>query len=220
LQGVYELEIEQYPDLLEDYGSVMIKVYNSKLNYYEEIYVTRVPENIKAEHFSILRNICPHEGQYVLPMHPITKTFTCSGHGSVFNVTGNYQSGPAAADLTNYQYYAWEPGDKYLKILFDFYDKTGITENEQMHIYLKNSHPNPCGDYTNIFYGTDVDSYINYEIFDLQSNSVLKSKKEYKVKGDYSEKINLQNLPNGVYILNLYMNGIRTNSLKINKSKD
>lgn len=223
IQDIYYVDLDtEEPEtgrrpLREDFGSINIPVWDSEISFMKNMYVTHVPEEVSKGRFSILLDTCPHEHQKIFPLHSIEHIFLCSGHGSVFNVMGRWESGPAAQDLQHYndRFYTWKPTDKYLRINFTFY-KSNVSE-ESLHTYLRGSYPNPFRDNTTIIYGIDKDAYMQLEVVDIAGRAIYETPKEYKTVGEYREPISLPGFPVGVYMVNLYMNGAFARSIKINK---
>lgn len=215
ISGIFQIDLNKYPELTEEWGSIKLELYNVEGKKKEEVYITRIPNPPNSSiYFSVLNNVCPHEGQKVYPMNPIEHTFTCSGHGSVFNSSGNWISGPAAQGLTSYSN-DWKPGQQYLSILFTFTAQESFVDDTKL--YIKSNYPNPFKETTTIVYGIAEDSFISYEILDVRNRTILKVDNKFKTADEYREIINLKDYPDGVYYLNLYINNSLAKIQKIIK---
>lgn len=217
LSAVYELEISKYPELLSEWGCILLAVQNISKNITEQFYVTRVPKEIDPSSFTVVSIICPHEGIILDMLNPIDHTFSCTAHSGVYSVTGECIQGPdMEKKLVRYYCQPLNEGDKFLKIKFDFETDTGGVFG--INSYIKYNYPNPFKDITTILYGIAEDNYVYYEIIDLRHFIALKSPKQFKYAGEYSESIDLSNFPDGVYYFNLYLNGSMSNSIKMIKN--
>lgn len=115
------------------------------------------------------------------------------------------------------------------EIYFDFNEPI-ITNTTVNTITLKSSgalnladkgikaliYPNPTKKIVQLRVELESISSISYTLFDIQGKIVLPSKSIEKQQGLYSDELNLEYLPNGIYILNLKVNDKET-SVKLFK---
>lgn len=216
-QDIYVLDLEEYPDLMEDYGSIEIEVPDTQGNKHT-LYVTRVPKELSKRRFSALLNICPHENMFVNPLHPDLHTFECTGHGSIFDPLGKWVSGPAAAPLTDFVVRSWNEDDRYLRIMIDFY-KASSVDSPSMQCYLSRNYPNPFANKTTLRYGIDRDASINFEIYDVLGNKLITTPEQFLAPGDYEYTLNMSGYPIGKYFARMMMNGLFIKSITLNKER-
>lgn len=89
-----EVDITQYPDLLNDFG--FVKVSFTGLNESMPVLIIRK----SAGNFLVLSTKCSHQGCEVDDPDPIAKTIPCPCHGSVYSeVDGSVINGPALNSL-------------------------------------------------------------------------------------------------------------------------
>lgn len=216
LQDIYKLDLEQYPDLMEDYGSIEIDVKDAQ-NTPHTLYVTRLPLELSENGFSVLSNICPHENMFVNALHPDEHTFECSGHGSIFDAMGYWISGPAAKPLISYTVVGWEVGNRFVRIIIDFYKAS--VDSDAMHSYLSRNYPNPFANKTTLRYGIDKEASINFEIFDIVGNKLITTPEQILHPGDYEYHLDMSSFPSGKYFTRMMMNGAFVKSITINKER-
>lgn len=216
LQDVYHLDLEQYPDLMEDYGCIELEL-RDREDALRTLYVTRVPEELSDVGFSVLSNICPHEHMLVNPLHPDEHTFECTGHGSIFDVFGNWVSGPAAQRLTNYTVVGWEPGDRYVRIIIDFYKNS--VESDALHSYMSRNYPNPFANKTTLRYGIDKDAIVYFVIYDIAGRKLITTSEQFLSADDYEYPLDMSGYPSGKYIARMNMNGAFVKSITLNKER-
>lgn len=115
------------------------------------------------------------------------------------------------------------------EIYFDFNEPV-ITNTTVNTITLKSSgslnlyekgmnvilYPNPTKNFAHLKIDLDRQSSISYSLFDIHGRTVLNEKRIERHQGQYSDELNLEYLPSGVYILNLKVND-RETSIKLFK---
>ncbi len=83
---------------------------------------------------------------------------------------------------------------------------TGLDENIQFNLNL-NTYPNPADNILNLSYSLAQSTEINIEIYNILGSKVISYKKNHQTsKGNYSEKIDIDNLKNGTYFLSFNCN--------------
>ncbi len=93
VDGKVTLVVGQYPALQQTGGSLT----GQPKGLADTLVVVRVSDSA----FTVLSAICTHQSCTVM-YAPGDKAFDCPCHGSVFDVNGKVQAGPAPAPLTNY----------------------------------------------------------------------------------------------------------------------
>jgi hypothetical protein len=203
--GRYYINLNDYPMLKELWGSVRINI-PPKYTYgfFAPIIVTRLDYNEYFRDFSCIYTLCPHEGRQVYDFEPKWRQFKCSGHGSIFDADGTYMGGPAAQDITTYEV-IWDGGDIiYMDIPAVI---TGVEDNESSLFYLEQNSPNPCSGITQIPYGIEKDAFVTIHIADVNGRTIALLDEGKKIAGHYSLNFDTSNLPVGLYVCALTVNG-------------
>ncbi len=199
LLGIYGLNIDTYPELANVWGSVRFFVEDT-IGYFPKVIVTRVPPETYGTDFIALLEQCPHEGYPVKPLDPDLHIFECSGHGTLFDVTGKYIWGPASDDLVRFN--LSYDGDKTIYIEIPALPTSAEEKNENL-TYLRQNYPNPCSNITTIEYGIEKPSTIELKLQDLNGKTVLTINKSIIDAIEQYEQIDVTNLPNGIYLYSL-----------------
>lgn len=218
ITGVYSLDLDQYPQLKEIWGSLRLSVPKSDGGNMEEVMITRVPYEEYGRNFSVFNTKCPHEGNRIRDFDKITREYTCNGHGTVFNPMGTFIYGPAAQNLLTYNASSkWVEGDRYLQISFAFYEPSINSVNENSLFYLRKNHPNPFTEFTIISYGIEKDTNIKLEVLDISGRTIDTICDGLQSAGEYTYRFDAMNLPKGMYICKLSINGEEKNIIKMIK---
>ncbi len=203
LQGIYGISLDNYPELLPIWGSIRIKIENT-LMFYPQVIIVHVPKEEYGVEFIAVCERCPHEGYPVKDLDPDLHLFECSGHGTLFDVTGRYVWGPASRDLErlNLEY----DGDKTIYLEVALYPLNMLNEGREF-AYLRQNFPNPCSDKTKIVFGTSKPANVDIFLVDFKGNVVQKI-----FSGLCTEKINeiildVSNFTSGSYILKMNVDG-------------
>ncbi|MDD3125482.1 MAG: T9SS type A sorting domain-containing protein [Candidatus Kapabacteria bacterium] len=225
IQNIYTLDLEQYPELKELWGSIRISVPRNapgESGKMEELIITHVDYDEYGVHFSALNTLCPHEGNRVMDLQPDLHIFECSGHSSLFSPVGIFIGGPAAENLMIYYVSPkWEPGDRYVYITLEFYDPTAdpnadVSENSCLS-YLRKNYPNPFKESTNFAYGIEKDADVDLGLYDLSGKKVATIVSGHVPAGSYTESFNGSSLPVGLYLCKLFVNGSESFTMKVIK---
>jgi hypothetical protein len=88
--------------------------------------------------------------------------------------------------------------------------KTGFAENEKLHVF-----PNPASDYTIAYFNTiGLGEQGRIIINDLQGRKI----EDIRLRSEQNQQvIDLSDYPNGIYIINLYVNDKSITSAKLSK---
>ena len=95
--GLFRMNLDQYPVLKNDGGSVITKVTGMPTSF-AQIIVTRLPN----DEFAAVTSKCTHQGCPVDIYDPEPGLLQCPCHGSQFTAKGVVQHGPATRPLTPY----------------------------------------------------------------------------------------------------------------------
>jgi nitrite reductase/ring-hydroxylating ferredoxin subunit len=203
LLGIYGLNIDKYPELANIWGSVRFLIEDT-IGYFPKVILTRVPPETYEVEFIALLEQCPHEGYPVKPLDPDLHVFECSGHGTLFDVTGKYIWGPASEDLTRFN--LTYDGDKTVYIEIPALIASAATETENL-TYLRQNYPNPCSNITTIEYGVEKPSTVELRLLNLKGETISTISKFVGNATEQLEQIDVTNLPNGVYLYSLFVDG-------------
>ncbi len=200
--GIFGINIYKYPPLLNIWGSVRVFI-EGTIGYFPKVIVTRVPFDEFGVDFTALAELCPHEGQYVKDLDPDLHIFECSGHGTIFDAAGKYLWGPAAKDLTRFDLTFNGVDTIYIEIPAL---PTSVPESSDNLFVLRQNYPNPCSDFTTIEFAVEKPSNAKLIIHNLEGKHFVI--KDYSVgeSQEISEKLDIRNLPEGVYFYSLYLN--------------
>ena len=213
---LYEIDTEIYKDLKELYKTIRIDVPKKEGGAPIRVMITKLDVNKDGAYLAVFKETCPHEGQKVMNISPLEKTFTCSGHGTVFNARGGYVWGPAAQDLMTYQF-DWNGTNRFINILFPFYSPKLMNVQNTGLFYLKNNYPNPFIDNTTIEYGIENDSLVELEIADSLGRTVKSIKNGFMSAGHYTNELITSDMPKGLYLCTFKINGTEETSIKMIK---
>lgn len=168
LLGIYGISLDDYPELVPIWGSIRIKIENT-LMFYPKVIIVHVPKDEYGVDFIAVSERCPHEGYTIKDLDPDLHLFECSGHGTLFDVTGKYVWGPASRDLErlNLEY------DGYKTIYLDvpLYPLSNLDEKQEF-AYLYQNYPNPCSDWTTIVFGVFYPKFVEINLIDSKGKLV------------------------------------------------
>ncbi len=204
LMGEYSLNIGDYPDLSILWKSVRINIFSVNENKDVNVIITKVPIGTFGTDYAAVKNHCPHQGGNMLGVNSTTHNFQCDIHGSIFDVTGQFISGVANANLTKYTT-TFDSNSGQLKINVDF-DVLAVDDLTSM-IVLKQNYPNPSSGITKIEFGTEKQSAVKLELYDINGNKINTIFESSNFSGISSVSINTSDLSNGTYIYRLMING-------------
>ncbi len=220
ISGIYDLDLEMYPQLLELYGSVRIDIPRSDGGAPMRIIFIRIDYSQYKYHFACLYERCPHEGYVVNDIHPVLHIIQCPGHGTMFDETGTYISGPAAQDLDKYQSY-WDGKSRYAQVNFPFYEPSEVEEGEggieDNLSYIRKNYPNPFTDNTTIEYGIERDANVEIYLTDLLGNKVMTFHNGFLSAGHYTINISGNELIPNMYLMVMRVNNQERANFKIIK---
>ncbi len=96
------------------------------------------------------------------------------------------------------------PGQSFSQsIIIPFYNlETSISQENHSDLNLQIG-PNPCSDEVNIYIESQETYDLEISLFDILGNTLLLSRKEYITKGNSSINIDLEELSNGTYLLEI-----------------
>jgi len=203
LLGIYGISLMDYPELNDLWGSVRIKV-EGTLMYFPKIIIVRVPKEEYNVDFICVSERCPHEGYPIKDLDPDTHLFECSGHGTLFDVTGKYVWGPASRDLERIR--LEYDGDKTIYLEIPLYPLTKLDEINDF-AYLHQNTPNPCNETTEINFGCISHSFVELKLFDNKGNFI-----KMIFSGECSSpnnviKLSVKDFSEGVYFYRMYLDG-------------
>lgn len=211
LSGIYGLNLDRFPQLKELWGSVRFEI-EGTIVFFPKVILTRVPKEQYGVDFIALSEQCPHEGYLIKDLDPDTHLFECSGHGTLFDVTGRYLWGPASKDLQRFK--VSFDGDKtvYIEIpaLITTAEKINLSEPL---FYLRQNIPNPCSDICYIEFGVEKPASIMIKLTNLNGNIVANLFQSEHFVGTKMLKIDVSPHPTGIYLYSLLIN----NEVKICK---
>ncbi len=215
ISGIYELDTEIYKDLKELYKTIRIDVPKKDGGAPIRVMLTRIDRSVDGSYLAVFNEKCPHDGQKVFDIDIVQKLFVCSGHKTIFSSRGGYLDGPATQDLEVFQF-DWNGTERFIKILFPFYLLVqGVGDSTLF--YLKNNYPNPFNEKTTLEYGLENDSFVELEIKDTLGRSVKTVKSGYLNAGHYTNEIITNDMPKGLLICTLKINGQEKTSIKMIK---
>jgi len=86
--------------------------------------------------------------------------------------------------------------------------QTGIAKspNIQLEYSISNAYPNPFNPTTSFVYSLKSDAFVKLELIDILGRHVQYILSENKSKGIYTQSINAENLPSGIYFLRFCAN--------------
>jgi len=211
LLGIYGISLLDYPQLNDLWGSVRIKV-EGTIMYYPKIIIVRVPKDDYNVDFICVSERCPHEGYPIKDLDTDTHLFECSGHGTLFDVTGKYVWGPASRDLERINLHY--DGDKTIYLEIPLYPLTKLEEKKDL-AYLHQNNPNPCSDITEIQFGCLSPSFVEIKLFDMKGNFIKTIfAGECSSAGDIV-RFSVEDLSNGSYLYRMFINGKPFNTKKM-----
>jgi len=142
-----------------------------------------------------------------------------------FATVGSVPSKGNSMYPTNYTYTDSLPGIKFSRVNYRLkqyfsdgsYSYTNTSEitdikndnyNDQVYSYqLYQNYPNPFNPSTTIKYSIRNSGIVKLEVFDVLGRRVKTLVNEYKSTGSYNYNLDLRNLPSGVYMYRLNING-------------
>ncbi|MCX7908492.1 MAG: Rieske 2Fe-2S domain-containing protein [Ignavibacteria bacterium] len=202
--GIYGISLDDYPELIPIWGSVRIKIENT-LMFYPKVIIVHVPKEEYEVDFIAISERCPHEGYPIKDLDPDLHLFECSGHGTLFDVTGKYVWGPASRDLE--RLHLEYDGDKTIYLEVPLYPLNKLDEKEDVLAFLNQNKPNPCENYTTIVFGTSEPAEVNILLFDQKGNEVMLVFSG-KCISHYNELLlDVSKLSIGNYFLKMIVNG-------------
>lgn len=203
LLGVYGISLNDYPQLVELWGSIRIKIENT-LMFYPKVIIVRVPKEDYGVDFIAVSERCPHEGYPVKDLDPDLHLFECSGHGTLFDVTGKYVWGPASRDLERLNLHY--DGDKTIYLEVALYPLSKMEEKDDL-AFLHQNYPNPCSTTTTVKFGTEKPANVEIDLFnskgkklDIMFSGILSSPVEEIV-------LDVSKLSSGIYFIKMSING-------------
>jgi len=206
ISGIYTVKISQFPVLNDLWGSVRMEVIGiDPIIHYPKIIVTRVPKEDYVYDFTCVTEQCPHEGNPVELLNPLTLRFECKkGHGSLYDPDGTYFSGVSKKNLPSYKL-DYTSGDN-IYIVIDALT-TGVIDNSDASLlFLSQNYPNPCSGNTLIRYGIEKSEYTEISLFDLSGNKIKEIFKGYVNSGLYELNFDTSVLSSGTYFYKLISN--------------
>lgn len=211
LLGIYGLNLDRFPQLNEVWGSVRFEI-EGTIVFFPKVILTRVPEEQYGVHFIALSEQCPHEGYLIKDFDSETHLFECSGHGTLFDVTGQYLWGPASKDLLRFK--VSFDGDKtvYIEIPALFTSAEIINQSTPL-FYLRQNMPNPCSEICYIEFGVEKPAFTEIILTNLNGNNVANLFKSEHFVGPKKLKVDVSQYPSGIYLYSLFIN----NEIKICK---
>ncbi len=168
LLGIYGISLDDYPQLIPIWGSIRIKIENT-IMFYPKVIIVHVPKENYGVDFIVVSERCPHEGYPVKDLDPELHLFECSGHGTLFDVTGKYVWGPASRDLERLK--VDYDGNKTIYIEVPLYPLSKLEDKEGLSYLLQNN-PNPCDKETKIIFGTETPSNVVIILIDIKGKVV------------------------------------------------
>ncbi|MGQ9819165.1 MAG: T9SS type A sorting domain-containing protein [Candidatus Kapaibacteriales bacterium] len=211
LLGIYGLNLDRFPQLYEIWGSVRFEI-EGTIVFFPKVILTRVPKEQYGVDFIAVSEQCPHEGYLIKDLDPDTHLFECSGHGTLFDVTGRYLWGPASKNLQRFK--VSFDGEKTVYIEIPALITTIKRINQYEHLfYLKQNIPNPCTDNCSIEFGIEKPSSVAIVLTNLNGITIAKLFESNYFEGNKTLNIDVSVYPAGAYIYSLFVN----NELKISK---
>lgn len=209
--GIYGLNLDRFPQLHEVWGSVRFEI-EGTIVFFPKVILTRVPKEQYSVDFIAVSEQCPHEGYLIKDLDPDTHLFECSGHGTLFDVTGKYIWGPASKNLQ--RFILSFDGEKtvYIEIPALITSLPEKTFSEPL-FYLRQNIPNPCSEKTIIEFGVESVSFVSLKLTNLNGNPVKVLFEKESFQGQMTLNIDVTQIPSGIYIYSLYLD----NQIKICK---
>lgn len=202
--GIYGLNLERFPQLYENWGSVRFAI-EGTIVFFPKVILTRVPKEQYLIDFICVSEQCPHEGYLIKDLDPDTHLFECSGHGTLFDVTGKYIWGPASKDLQRFK--VSFDGDQTVYIEIPALITSVLERNISTPLfYLKQNIPNPCSLVTSIEFGLERQSSIALILSTLDGKTINILFTQENFQGQKVIDIDVSQIPNGIYIYSLFIN--------------
>ncbi|ROL57008.1 T9SS C-terminal target domain-containing protein [Bacteroidetes/Chlorobi group bacterium Naka2016] len=201
--GIYGISLNDYPELIPIWGSIRIKIENT-LMFYPKVIIVHVPKEDYGVDFIAVSERCPHEGYPVKDLDPDLHLFECSGHGTLFDVTGKYVWGPASRDLE--RIHLEYDGDKTIYLEVALYPLGKFDEKEQFTFLHQNS-PNPCSTSTIVRFGTEKLSYVEIILIDSKGKIINKLFSGFVKPSGEEILIDVSELNSGVYFIKMSVEG-------------
>lgn len=203
LLGIYGISLDDYPELIPVWGSVRIKIENT-LMFYPKVIIVHVPKEEYEVDFIAVSERCPHEGYLIKDLDPDLKLFECSGHGTLFDVTGKYVWGPASRDLE--RLYLEYDGHKTIYLEVPLYP-LGISNEQKEFAFFHQNFPNPCSSKTTIVFGVEKPNYVEINLYDSKGNFVKNLYSNVCSQQKVEIILDVSNLFPGVYFARMKLNG-------------
>jgi Rieske Fe-S protein len=211
LQGIYGISLDDYPQLVPVWGSIRIKIENT-LMFYPKVVIVHVPKENYDVDFIAVSERCPHEGYPIKDLDPDLHLFECSGHGTLFDVTGKYVWGPASRDLERIplEY----DGDKTIYLDIPLYPLNKLDEDKNFAFLFQNK-PNPCSNETVVEFGTEKSANVRLILFDSKGKLVEEVFSGIVNQTTNSLSLDVTKLQSGTYFLRMYVDGIHFSTKKL-----
>ena len=210
ISGVYTVKISQFPILNDLWGSVRMEVIGiDPLIHYPKIIVTRTPKDDYLKDFTCVTEMCPHEGNPVETLNPLTLRFECKkGHGSLYDPDGKFFSGVSKKDLPSYilDY----PGGDNIYIIIDALITSKNENSNNSLSFLSQNFPNPCSGNTTIRFGLEKQGFSEISIYDLSGNKLKEIFSGYVDSGSHELNFDTSGLLSGTYFYKLITNNNTT----------
>ncbi len=211
LQGIYGISLDDYPELIPIWGSIRIKIENT-LMFYPKVIIIHVAKDDYGVDFIAVSERCPHEGYLIKDLDPDLHVFECSGHGTLFDVTGKYIWGPASRDLE--RLHLEYDGDKTIYLEVPLYPLSKLDEKQEF-AFLHQNYPNPCNAISKVSFGTFQLAYIDINLIDSRGLFVQKVFSGFCKNGLCETSFDVSNLSPGFYLLVMKVNGKRIAARKV-----
>lgn len=204
LQGVYSLNIADYPDLSTLWKTVKLSIYSTSQNKNISVMVTKVPLATYGVDYTAIKDYCPHENGTLSGVNTTTHRFNCNKHTAFFDIQGKHLSGEGNQNLTSYPI-TFDSASGKLSITVDF-NVAGIEDTESL-VILKQNCPNPCSDITKIEFGTEKPSNVDIILYDINGKEINTIFSAQNFSGMSTVSINTNQLTNGTYFYKYIVNG-------------
>lgn len=211
LLGIYGISLLDYPELANLWGSIRIKV-EGTIMFYPKIIIVRVPKEQYEVDFICVSERCPHEGYPLKDLDPDLHLFECSGHGTLFDVTGKYVWGPASRDLERIP--LRYDGDQTIYLEIPLYPLSVFEQKEDLS-YLHQNNPNPCFGETTIEFGCQKPSSVEIKLFDAKGNFIKTIFSGLNVGYHNKIDLNLIEMSAGNYHYEMFINGKPSHTKKL-----
>lgn len=207
VQGIFVVKLSQFPDLKEMWKSVRMSVdCIPPEEKFPKILICKVERTMFGVDYTAVLEICPHQGHWVKDLHPVYHDYECTGHGTLFDASGTYKEGPAAQDLVKFPV-VWD-GDDDLLIEIPGCVSTSVSLDSENLFYFKEIYPNPCSDFALLDFGVEEPSSIIINVFDVYGRQALPPVEYHLAQGHFKKRLDVAQLPIGIYMCELLLNGV------------